>query len=191
MLHAGTFTAGFDINPSAAPFSVAAVGEAGGVVISINPASGSYTASTTTLTAAGASGDFSGSIVPLWDYATCDPRTFECLAFPLSTPTTQRLGPLWITATQMLPRPSSITAPGVNAIAMAGGCLGGFRPDESCIGGSRFVIDSQNNANLSTFGGILQEPLGPFRTRVSRFKLYVDGVQIASKDVTYGVSYRP
>ncbi len=37
MLHAGTFTAGFNIGPSAGPFDVAAVGDAGGAVISIDP----------------------------------------------------------------------------------------------------------------------------------------------------------
>ena len=191
MLHAGTFTVSFDINLSAGPFDVAAVGEAGGAVISIDPASGSYTGSITTLTAAAADGDFSGSTVPLWDYATCDPRSWECLAFPLSTITAPRLGPLWVAAAQMLPRPSFITSPGANAIAGAGGCLGGFRPAEGCFGGSRFVIDAQNNRLFSTFGGIIQVPLGPFMTRVSTFKLYVDGVPVASKEINYVAPYRP
>ena len=191
MLHAGTLTASFDITPSAGPFDVAAVGDAGGAVISIDPAAGSYSGSITTLTAAAAGGDFSGSMVPLWDYVTCDPRSWECLAFPLSTITAPRLGPLWLAAAQMLPRPSFITSPGANAIAGAGGCLGGFRSDESCFGGSRFVIDGQSNANLSRFGGIVEVPLAHFPTRVSTFKLYVDGVQIASKNLTYVGPYRP
>ncbi len=55
MLHAGAFTVSFDINPSAGQFEVAAVG------------------------------DFSASYVPLWGYLSCDPKTWECLDYPLST----------------------------------------------------------------------------------------------------------
>jgi hypothetical protein len=40
---------------------------------------------------------------------------------------------------------------------------------------------------LSTLGGIVQVPLGPFMTRLSTFKLYVDGAQVASKDLNYVV----
>jgi hypothetical protein len=58
-------------------------------------------------------------------------------------------------------------------------------------GGSRFVIDAQNNRLFSTFGGIIQVPLGPFMTRVSTFKLYVDGVPVASKEINYVAPYRP
>jgi hypothetical protein len=37
MLHAGALSVDFNIDPSAGPFDVAAVGEAGGAVISIDP----------------------------------------------------------------------------------------------------------------------------------------------------------
>jgi hypothetical protein len=33
----------------------------------------------------------------------------------------------------------------------------------------------------------VQVPLGPFMTRLSTFKLYVDGAQVASKDLNYVV----
>jgi hypothetical protein len=89
-----------------------------------------------------------------------------------------------------LPRPNLITSPGANAILEGRDCLGGSRPDESCLGGRRFVTDGQNNAFLSTFGGIALGPLGPSPTRVSTFKLYVDGVPIVSKNLSYTVSYR-
>jgi hypothetical protein len=59
-----------------------------------------------------------------------------------------------------LPRPNLITSPGANAILEGRDCLGGSRPDESCLGGRRFVTDGQNNAFLSTFGGIMLAPLG-------------------------------
>jgi hypothetical protein len=82
----------------------------------------------------------------------------------------------------MLPAPSAITSPGPNAFRQVSGCLGDLQG-----GGSRLFIDGDL---FSTFGGIVQVPFGPFATRVSRFRLYVDGAQVASKDVTYEVPYR-
>jgi hypothetical protein len=67
------------------------------------------------------------------------------------------------------------------------GCLGDL---QGAVGGSRFLIDGENNRLFSIFGGIMQVPFGPFVTRVSKFKLYVDGAQVASKDFTYRVPYR-
>jgi hypothetical protein len=67
------------------------------------------------------------------------------------------------------------------------GCLADL---QGAVGGSRFVIDGENNRLFSIFGGIVQVPFGPFGTRDSRFRLYVDGAEAASKDVTYGVPYR-
>jgi uncharacterized protein (TIGR03437 family) len=204
MLHAGAFTVSFDVNASAGPFDVAAVGEAGSALISIDPASpcdndsgsvsrGAYTASISTVTAAVARGDFSGSVVPLWDYLTCDPRSWECLASPLSTITQARLGQFWIRAAEMLPAPNLVVSPrgptlGGNGLLQIGGCLVDLL---AASGGSQVVIDGQKNRLLSTFGGIVQLPLGAFMTRVSTFKLYVDGVQVASKDVNYVAPYRP
>jgi hypothetical protein len=204
MLHAGTFTVSFDITSAAGAFDVAALGEAGSALISIDPASpcdndsgtvsrGAYTASISTVTAAVARGDFSGSVVPLWDYLTCDPRSWECLASPLSTITQARLGQFWIRAAEMLPAPNLVVSPrgptlGGNGLLQIGGCLVDLL---AASGGSQVVIDGQKNRLLSTFGGIVQLPLGAFMTRVSTFKLYVDGVQVASKDVNYVAPYRP
>jgi len=199
MLHAGTFTVSFDIGPSAAPFDVAAVGDAGGAVISIDPASscanyfgvvsrGQYSASISTLTPGAAHGDFSGSIVPLWDYLTCGPA--ECSAFPFSIIPPSRLDQFWVKAVEMLPAPNSITSPGPNAFLRDPGDDRCLRDLQGALGGSRFVIDGENNRLFSRFAGIVQVPLGPFATRVARFKLYVDGAQVASKDLTYAVAYR-
>jgi uncharacterized protein (TIGR03437 family) len=195
MLHAGTFSVDFDINPSAGAFEVAAVGEAGGVVISVDPGAscvneagvgsrGQYTAAASTLTETARRGDFSGSIVPLWDYSTCDPRSWECLAFPLSTIPPARLGDLWRKATDVLPAASFIVSPGPNAFQLGIGCLADLPG-----GSGRFVVNAQTNRLFSTFGGIIRLPLGTVRTRVSRFKLYVDGVLVSSKDVGYGAPY--
>ncbi len=199
MLHAGSFSTSFDIAPSAGPFDIAAVGEGGGAIISIDPTAscvndlgatsrGKYAASISTVTAAGARGDFSGSIVPLWDYLTCDPASWVCLASPLSTIPEPRLGKFWTAATQALPPASVITSPGANAFVQISGCLADL---VTAPGGSHLVINAQNNKIFSVFGGFQQFALGPSKTRVSTFRLYVDGVRILSKDLPYTVPFRP
>ncbi len=164
MLHAGTFSTSFDIAPAAGPFDIAAVGEGGGTIISIDPTAscvndlgatsrGKYAASISTVTSAGARGDFSGSIVPLWDYLTCDPATWVCLASPLSTIPEPRLGKSWTAATQALPLPNVITSPGANAFGQLSGCLADL---VTAPGGSHVVINAQNNKIFSVFGGFQQ-----------------------------------
>ena len=180
MLHAGTFVVSFDIVPGATPFSVAAVGEAGSSIISIDPAAGTYTASVTTLAAAPAHGDFSGSIAPLWDFTSCAWKSAMCQQFPNSQIPSSRIDPYWLRATQMLPTPNTTAAASPNAVLQVSGSLSG----------SRFTIDAQNNSALSTFGGIVQIPYGPFAVGVSTFSLYVDGQLVASKGLPYLLSQR-
>jgi uncharacterized protein (TIGR03437 family) len=175
MLHAGTFTVSFDIVPGAGPFAVAAVGEAGGTIISIDPAAGTYTASVNTLTPAAAVGDFSSSIVPLWDYYSCNWKSAVCQQFPNSIIPVSLISPFWLRALQMLPVLNTAAAASPNALLQVSGRLSG----------SRFTVDSQNNSSLSTFGGIVQVPYGPFELGVSTFSLYVDGKLIASKNLPY------
>ena len=148
---------------------------------------GTYTASVSTITADGVRADFSGWMVPLWDYATCTPSTLECFAFPFSIVPEARLGMLWTAATQALPGPNTFFSPGANAFLQASGCLA----DLLQPGGSHLVIDAQHNGILSVFGGFQQFALDPSKTRISTLTLYVDGLRIASKDVLYGVPYRP
>ena len=193
MLHAGTFSTSFDIAPAAGRFDIAAVAEGGSALISIDPTAactndlgatsqGAYTAVIGTVTPDGARGDFSGSIYPLWDYLTCDPGTWECLAFPLSTIPASRLAPFWVKAIGQLPAATDLTSAGANAIAEVNGCLADLTPAGNP---SHLVIDSKNNQVLSVFGGFVQLALGESKTRDSRFALYVDGVKIASTDVPY------
>ena len=197
MLHAGVFSTSFDIGPSAGPFDIAAVSEGGAALISIDPTAscvndggvqsrGTYTASIGTVTPDGARGDFSGSIYPLWDYLTCDPNSWTCLAFPLSTIPQQRLGQSWTTAIGSLPAANAIASAGANALARLSGCLTDLMP----TGGSHLVIDAQNNRTLRLFGGFEQLALGPSSTRLSTFTLYVDGVKVASKSISYMAPYR-
>jgi hypothetical protein len=65
----------------------------------------------------------------------------------------------------MLPAPNTTAVAGPNAFLQVSGSLSG----------SRFAVDAQNNSPLSTFGGIVQLPYGPFAVGVSTFSLYVDG----------------
>ena len=180
MLHAGVFTVSFDIVPGAGPFSVAAVGEAGGSIISIDPAAGTYTASVTTLTPAERAGDYSSTIMPLWDYSSCDWKSAMCQPFPANIVPVSRIDPYWARATGMLPAPNTTAAASSNVFLQASGSLSG----------SRFAVDAQNNSSLSLFGGIIQVPYGPFDAGVSTFSLYVDGRLIASKGLPYLLSQR-
>ncbi len=180
ILHAGSFTVGFDILPSASPFDVAAVGEAGGAIITIDPRSGTYTASITTLTAAARAGDFSSSISRLWDYASCGLISAVCQPFPASIVPASRMTPYWVRAAQMLPLPNAPATPTPNGLVRA----------SETLGGSRFVINDQSLSNLSKFGGIVQVPYGPFPSRLSTFKLYVDGKLVSSRDLPYVVANR-
>ena len=198
MLYAGRFSTSLDIAPSAGPFDIAATGDGGAAILSIDPTAsctndagvtsqGSYTASLSTITADGARGDFSGSIFPLWDYATCDPATWVCLAFPLSTVPMARLSPWWAAALGALPLANTLTSAGANGVAQALGCLQDLM---SSANGTHIAIDAQNNASFSVFGGFQQLALGTSNTRMSTFALYVDGVKIASKKVSFAVPYR-
>jgi uncharacterized protein (TIGR03437 family) len=179
MLHAGSFSVSFDILPTATTFDVAAVGEAGGAIITIDPKAGTYTASITTLAAAARSGDFHDSIAPLWDYFSCTSDAV-CLPFPGGIVPPSRVDPFWARAAQMLPAPSVTTPASTNALFQASGSTGG----------SRFVIDGQNNGALSGFGGIIQVPFGPFQFSTSTFKLYVDGKVVAGKTLAVSLASR-
>ena len=199
MLHVGTFSTSIDLAPSAGLFDIAAVGDGGGAIISIDPTPscvndsgatslGTYTTSVSTVTPDGVRGDFSGSIFPLWDYLTCDPATWSCLSFPLSNIPQSRLGKYWTAATSALPAAKVLSEAGANAFAQGTGCLSDLLP---AAGGTHLVIDAQNSQSLSVFGGFQQFALGPSNTRVSTFRLYVDGVRIATKDLPCKAPFRP
>jgi uncharacterized protein (TIGR03437 family) len=180
VLHAGSFTVSFDIVPSASPFAIAAVGEAGGTIISIDPATSTYTASVATIITAAKFGDFSSTGMTLWDYLSCMGASAVCFPFPANIMPLSRIDPFWARATQRLPAPNTPTAGIANAVFQVSGSLGG----------PRFAVDDQNNSALSPFGGVVPVQYGPFDVRVSTFKLYVDGRLIASKDLPYAVIHR-
>jgi uncharacterized protein (TIGR03437 family) len=180
MLHAGTFSTNFDIAPSAGRFDVAAVGEAGGVIVSIDPVAGTYTASVATPTIPARQGDFHDSVVPLYDYASCNAATAVCSPFPgPSILPLSRISPFWSRAMQALPTPNT-----------AGTAPNAFTQTSGAVRGSHFVIDAQNNSALSIFGGIVQVPYGPFDLLGSTFTLYVDGIAVAAKSLPYVPAHR-
>jgi hypothetical protein len=179
MLHAGTFSTSFDIAASAKPFDIAAVGEGGGVIISIDPVAKTYSASLAAPTAAARAGDFHDSAVPLWDYASCTVPSAVCFPFPGSIVPVNRIDPFWARAAGALPMPNAAgTAP--NGIFQMSGTLSG----------SHFAVDAQNNTALSKFGGIVQVPWGPFNLLGSTFTLYVDGVAKTATSLPYTPAYR-
>ena len=135
-----------------------------------------------TMTASAARGDFSGSIYPLWDYLTCDPGAWVCLAFPLSLIPQPRLAPGWVLGVQTLPVATNLTSAGFNAVADVSGCLADLMPAGNA---SHLALGSQNGAIPATFGGFQQLALGYSNTRSTTFALYVDGVKIATNAVAY------
>ena len=137
-------------------------------------------ASITTLTPAAVHGDYSSSIVPLWDFASCNWKSGACQQFPNNTLPPARIDPYWLRSIQMLPAPNTTAAASPNAFLQVAGSLSG----------SRFAVDAQNNSSLSTFGGVVQIPYGPFEVGVSTFSLYVDGKLIASKGLPYLLAQR-
>jgi hypothetical protein len=141
----------------------------------IDPAAGTYTASITTLTPAAVHGDFSSSLTPLWDYTSCNWKSGVCQPFSNSQIPPVRFDPYWVRATQMLSAPSTTVAASPNAFLQVSGSLSG----------ARFAVDAQNNSVLSTFGGIVQVPYGPFPVGVSTFSLYVDGRLVVSRSLPY------
>src|ERR1019366_6844043 len=124
MLHAGSFSVSFDIlppSPSAGAFAVAAVGEAGGSIISIDPVAGTYTASVTTITTAASHGDYSGTNLQVLDYLSCNNAV--CQAFPGMVIPATRIDPFWARATQQLPPPNTTVPASPNAVLQAFGNL--------------------------------------------------------------------
>lgn len=180
MLHAASFRIAFDIVPSATPFFVAAVTPAGSSLILIDAVAGTYNASVSTVSPQAAIGDFSKSVVPLWDYLGCD-NNAACPAIPgPSLLPANRLLPWWGQAVRQLPVPASWAEASPNAVVQVSGTLTG----------RHFIVDTSTNSGLSRFGGIVQVPLGPVEQLTSTMKLYVDGRLLASKDVPYHVVYR-
>lgn len=177
MLHAGSFRVSFDMVSSARPFDIAAVGEGGGSIISIDPADGTYTASVTTVTPTVLRQDWSQFVPPVSFYFDCGRSSAICGPARGIPPPASDL--LWLTA-RLLPTPNESTPTSPNGILQVSGRLSG----------SRFIVDGQNHAGLAIFGGFVQLQYGPFDKGVSTFTLYVDGWKVSAKAYAYRLFHR-
>jgi uncharacterized protein (TIGR03437 family) len=182
LLEAAAFKVSLTILASTQPFTVAAVGEAGSAIITINPSAGDYQASVTVPTAATRAGDFSPSeFVPIIDFATCT-ATADCLRFPGSIIPLSRLDPGTLAATRALSFPNlPLSAPASAGFVVTKGIA---------MAGRTFTLDDQNDPAVARFGGWLHLPYGPFATHTGNLELFVDGKLIASANTSYPLVHR-
>ena len=168
---AARIAARFDILPVARPFTLAATGEAGSLILRFDPSAGTYEGYVTVPTPATRAWDFSAAgLVPVDFLAAGMPVPGAIV--PIS-----RVPPSMVRSMSFLPMPNTAgSSAGISTVRFSG----------TARAGSTFTISSDENAELSAFGGWLS--LGwpqAFPTRTSTFRLYVDGKLIASKDLTY------
>lgn len=186
-LQAAAFKASFQILPSAQPFTVAAVGEVGSAIISIDPANGTFTGSGTVPTAATRQGNFSQPGFPtLFDWYPCDPVTGLCQPFPANMIPASRLDPNQAGILGFdVPLPNTVVSNSSTGLLQSSG---------SATPGSTFTIDgtdsSSSTFSAGVFGAWLLLPYGPFATHDSTLQLFVDGQPVASTTVTYPLLHR-
>jgi uncharacterized protein (TIGR03437 family) len=179
------FTARFDIAPSAGPFSLVALTDGDArVIVTFDPANGTFEGTVTEPTIAARVGDFSGSgLLPL-DLASCTLFTdgsVNCIPFPGARIPASRFDPSELRVISLLPLPEA-PAPG--------SATGVLRVRGEARRGSTFLIDAQNNSRLSAFGGYVTIPLPvtlPAPNQTTAVKLYIDGQRVASAEVSYRV----
>lgn len=179
-------TARMDILPAARPFLITAVSDAATTMISVDPVAGTFDASVTLPTMRSRVGDFSGT--ELWpiDLLTCHfagpGSTLTCLPFPAGIIPASRIP---IGERQAL---SGLPLPNTTAANSSTGLL---RVQGPARAGSTFEINAGTNASLSAFAGYINVPLPPPQNMTTKLKLFIDGVLVASTDVTYRVSIFP
>jgi uncharacterized protein (TIGR03437 family) len=176
MLNAGAATLSFDIQPNSQPFTVAAVGPGSSAVLQIDPTAGTWQGYITSPTAIARLGDFSGSGIVVYDLLSGAP-------FPANIIPVSRFDPIAFQAASLLPIPNVFpTTPSPNAtFAYAS------RPLKRS---GHFSIGSgQESDDLSSlfFGAFVNIGHGPPSNQTAQFLLFVDGVLVATKDVSYPV----
>jgi hypothetical protein len=187
LLLAVKFTARMDIVPSAGPFMIAAVSDAGTSLITVDPASGTFDGSVTVPTPPARFGDFSMAEFQMIDLISCfqGPAGVMCQPFPGNIIPASRIPPGERLALDQIPMPNSPTA-GRSATAL-------LKVHGSAKAGSTFTIDAQNNSSLSTFAGYFFVPIpqtligAPKLTATTTLKLFIDGGLVASTDVSFPV----
>ncbi len=176
MLNAGAATVSFDIRPNAQPFTVTAVGPGATAFLQIDPAGGTWQGYVTSPTPVARLGDFSLSGIVVYDLLTGTP-------FPANIIPLNRFDPIATQAGSVLPLPNVFPAtPSPNATFVYAS-----RPLKQS---GHFSIGSgQASDDLSNlyFGGFVNIGQPPPSTQTAEFLLFVDGMLVATKDISYPV----
>ncbi len=167
ILIAATFTVSFDLQPNAKPFSVVATSETSNSILRIDPAARVWSLTSTVPSMATRNYDFSGTDFKILEFLTCTTAT-ACLPMPGNVVPFARVFPPELRAVRFLPPPDSPAG-----TASASG-----------------TIPADGHFELTTgtaFGAYLQVPHAGGFDRTTTFRLYVDGVLVATKEVPYQV----
>lgn len=174
---AAKFNARFTIEPEAKPFTVAAVGDGGGVVFAVDPAAKRMTARAQTPTAAERGGDFSQT-APGTGFTTID-FVRNGNAMPGNIVPAVRIDPAAVAALRSIPPPNA-----------GAGETPNFVYEDAAPAAGVLAIDDTTKAN--SFGVFLPVPYAPWlESRNTAFKLYVDGKLVATDNVKYALPYTP
>jgi len=176
LLLAGTFTASFDILPTAKPFQVVATVTAQNsadsfrAVIGIDPGNNAWQATYTVPKQSARAGDFSGAGFTVTDFLSGYPMPGNII--PAS-----RLDPMAVAAANVLPLATTTAATSANGTFSSSGTL---PPDRHFMIGGGFL------PQLSNFGGFtnLTHVSG---NNAATFQLFVDNLLVASKSVPFTV----
>jgi hypothetical protein len=182
LLEVGKYTLQVNLPSSNQPIRIAAVTDAGSTVVRLDNSGGTWSCQATQTAPAVAerTGDFSYlyTNTPILDFTSAGgsvpfPYPFPADIIPLSRP-----DPVWLNAVTQIPAVNSLSPPELNG-SMQPGCN---------VANGVFVVNDTTNLAISRFGGFRMLPYGPFPTRTSTFKLYVNGQVIAQNQVTYPVT---
>jgi uncharacterized protein (TIGR03437 family) len=173
LLTAAKFKAQFTVAAGAKPFPVAAVGDGGGIVFLVDPASGRITGKSRTATPAERAGDFSqSSRLSVIDFVGGG------LPMPGGIVPASRLDPAAVAALRAVPTPN------------AGSGDANFVYEGKTSASGPTVLDDA--AGVNVFGSFFSIPYAPWLTsRSAAFKLYIDGKLVAADKVTYALPVPP
>ena len=176
MLNAGAATVSFDIRPNAQPFTVMAWGPGSTASLEIDPASGTWQDSITSPAAAAKAGDFSPYNFLVFDLSSG--TSFPGNIIPLAL-----LDPIETQAASLLPVPNVFpTSSSPNAtFAIASRPL--MQSGHFSIGSGQGTDDLSN----LYFGAFVNLGQPPPSTQTAEFLLFVDGMLVATKDISYPV----
>jgi len=176
MLNAGAATVSFDIRPNAQPFTVMALGPGATAFLQIDPAGGTWQGYVTSPTAVARVGNFN-----LYSFVVYD--LLSGTQFPDNIIPLSRFDPIETQAANLLPLPNAFpTTPSPNATFVYA--------SQPLIESGHFSIGSgQASDDLSNlyFGGFVNIGQPPPSTQTAEFLLFVDGMLVATKDVSYPV----